>query len=99
ALPGVPRVGPAPPGQLAGFRERDEIRADAVAALVGRDEPERRQHACDFRDQHRLHPELVRELARVQRPRPTERDESEAGGLVSPPDPHNPPPPPPPALP
>ena len=81
-LAGVAQVRFAFARQLAGVGERDEIRAHRVSALVGRDEAERGQDARDLGDEHRADPELVRELARVQRPGAAERDEREVGRIV-----------------
>ena len=53
-----------------------------VAPLVARDEPERGQDAGRVGNEHGLDPELLRQLARVQRPRATERDEREPARIV-----------------
>ena len=68
--------------QLTRVAQRDEVRAHRVAPLVARDKAERGQHACGLGDEHRAHPELVRERARVQRPGAAERDEREIARIV-----------------
>ncbi len=56
--------------QLAGVLEWDEVGADEITALLGSDQPERGQHSRHFGHEHGHDSQLVRELARVQRPAP-----------------------------
>ena len=77
----VAEIGLAFGRQLSGVRERDDVRAHGVAPLVRGDEAEGREHAGRRRDEHGLHLELLRERARVQRPRAAERDEREVARI------------------
>ena len=54
-----------------------DVRAHEVTSLVGGDEPESREDSGRGRHEHRRHPELLGERARVQRARAPERDERE----------------------
>src|SRR5215218_11194319 len=71
-LAGVAEIGLAFCRQLASFLERDEVRAHEVAPLVTGGEPERREHPGALRNEHRVQLQVVRELARMQRPRSPE---------------------------
>src|SRR5439155_10533994 len=79
----VTEVGLAFLRQLSRLRERDEVRANVVAPLVARREPERREHPGGLGHEHRLDLELVREFARMDRARTAEGDEREVARIVA----------------
>jgi hypothetical protein len=82
-LAGVAQVGLPGGRNVRRVRERGQVRAYVVAALLARDEAERREDARCGRHEHGRDLELVRELTRVERPRSTERDQREVARVVA----------------
>src|SRR6266498_4558954 len=82
-LPGIAQVRFTLAWKLARLGQWDEIGAHGIPPLLGCDEAERRLDAGGFGHEHRPDPQLLRELARVQRPRAPECDERESGRIVA----------------
>ncbi len=83
-LAAVAKIGLAVRRQIRRLAERPDMRDDAVPALVTGRKPERRQNPGRRRHDHGLHPQLLGERARVERPGAAVRDERELARVVSP---------------
>ena len=76
-LAGVAEIGLAFLWQLSGVLERHDVGAHRVEPLVRGNQAERREDPGRRRDEDGLHPQLVREGARMERPCAAERDQHE----------------------